>query len=266
MRSDEYAKMYRLEDSHWWFRGKRELVATLLRRWAPRQEPAPRGLPSPRLLDVGCGTGKVLELLGDFGNAMGCDFSPDAIGFCRERGPPFLVQASAAALPFAENSFSVTCLLDALYHQGIRDDVAVLREIHRILTPGGILILTDSAFQFLYGPHDRAVHARQRYSKGEIGAKLRLAGFIVRRLGYFNCVLFPLAAAVRLLDRWRNAEAATSSLSPAPAFLNRILFGILWLESRLAAHVDLPFGLSVCAVAQKPLTEENPQGIPPPPP
>ncbi|MBF0176868.1 MAG: class I SAM-dependent methyltransferase [Magnetococcales bacterium] len=247
METSEYRKMYEMEDRHWWFRGKRHLVAGFISRYLP----AVSGRPL-RLLDVGCGTGKVLEMLSGFGQATGCDFSADSLAFCHTRGFRRLARASAEHTPFCGESMDVVCLLDVLYHKGIQDDVKVLREIHGLLAPGGTLILTDSAFQFLYGPHDRAVHARQRYSRGEMRDKLLQAGFQIEYLGYFNFFLFPLAASVRLVEKYYPRKEETSDLSLLPGPLNWLLLTILRLEVALIRYVELPFGLSVCAVARKP--------------
>ncbi|MEO5370974.1 MAG: class I SAM-dependent methyltransferase [Magnetococcus sp. DMHC-1] len=246
METTEYQKMYALEDQHWWFRGKRHLVAGFIARHAPTVTGRPR-----RFLDVGCGTGKVLELLSGFGDALGCDFSAESMVFCHARGFRRLARASAEYLPFRKASVDVVCLLDVLYHQGIRDDVQVLKDVHALLAPGGVLILTDSAFQFLYGPHDRAVHARQRYSRPEIRAKLQQAGFQIERLGYYNFFLFPLAAAVRLFERYFPGKENQSNVDLVPEPLNRLFLALLRLEVALIRYVNLPFGLSVCAVARK---------------
>ncbi|MBF0142462.1 MAG: class I SAM-dependent methyltransferase [Magnetococcales bacterium] len=246
MESAEYRKMYQVEDRHWWFRGKRSLVAAFLSRYAPQV----RGR-RLRLLDIGCGTGKVLELLAESGEALGCDFSAESILFCRARGFRRLARASAERLPFRRESVDVVCLLDVLYHQGISDDRAVLRQVYDLLAPGGVLILTDSAFQFLYGPHDRAVHARQRYGRTELREKLEGAGFRVERLGFFNCILFPLAATVRLWQRFFPGEVDQSSVTDVREGLNRLFFMLLRWEVSLIGRIDLPFGLSLCAVARK---------------
>lgn len=253
MQTIEYRKMYELEGDHWWFRGKRHLVEKLIQNYLPRIFSNQPKSEAVVILDVGCGTGKMLEGLSAIGRTIGCDFSDDAIAFCRTRGHRLLAQGSAESLPFAGESVNVVCLLDVIYHQGIQDDVQVLREVYRLLVPGGILVLTDSACPFLYGPHDRAVQARQRYGKKEILDKLTQAGFVVRRIGFFNAFLFPIAASVRLVDRYFRRESIQSSVALTPEPFNTVLFQILKLEAWIIRWFDFPIGLTVYAVAEKPV-------------
>lgn len=249
MDTREYALMRQVEDHHWWFTGKHRLVANLLRAHLPK---APSG--GRTLLDVGAGTGRVMELLSAFGAAYGCDLSPDALRFCRERGLA-VARADAARLPFVPGGFDAVTLLDVIYHRGVADDVAVLREVRQVLKPGGLLVLTESAHQWLYSRHDVAVHARQRYGKRELGEKLERAGFRVARLGYATCLLFPVALAVRLAGkvagRLAGGEAASDVTMPS-APMNAALSAITRFEADLLPRLHLPVGLGLYAVAAKP--------------
>jgi SAM-dependent methyltransferase len=251
VKPEEYQRMYALEDQHWWFRGKRNLVQTLIERYfigTAKNSSNENNL----VLDVGCGTGKTLEELSAYGTSIGFDINNDSLTYCHSRGHRLIFQATAETPPFNANLFDLACMLDVLYHREINDDLHVLKNIFCLLKPGGVLLLTDSAFQFLYSQHDCAVHARQRYSKKEMVDKLIEAGFIIERSGYYNFFLFPLAAIYRLLTIRRNKNKVASDLFMPPAFINTLLESVLYLEARLLMSVDFPFGLSLFAVARKP--------------
>ena len=268
MEEAEYRKMFEYEDTHWWFRGKRSVVAGVLARWGPARRAC-------RSLDVGCGTGANLELLGRYGEAHGVDVSPLALAFCRRRGLRNLACASAAGLPYRDRSFDVVAILDVLYHRRVSDVCASLREAYRVCRPGGLVVITDAAFEALRGPHDVAYHGARRFRRRELARAVAESGFTVVKCSYLNALLFPLAAAVRLLERGRlGASRPGSSLRrPRPA-MNRVLEWVYGLEARLLPHADLPFGLSVLVVGAKapaPAGADHPPaalGLPPgtPPP
>src|SRR5579883_787921 len=138
-----YEQHARLEDTHWWFLGRRRLVLAELARHA--------GTNAGRILDIGCGTGGMLPQYAAFGNACGLDPSEEAQDACRRRGVPF-VRGSGAQLPFADASIDVITALDVIEH--VRDDAGLLRELRRVLRPGGVLVLTVPAYQFLWSQHD----------------------------------------------------------------------------------------------------------------
>ena len=239
----EYEKAYQLEDWYWWFVGKRRLVASLLHKLVSLDGAA-------LILDVGCGTGGMTAaLLSDYGRVSGVDLSPTALGFCRRRGLSNLCQASALRLPFADRSFALITVFDVLYHLG--NDVAALREVWRVCRPGGSVLLTDPAFEFLRGPHDLAYDTRRRYTASQIRRKLEATGFRVQKASYANAFLSPVVFAVR---RWKRIfpTAHRSDLRPLPRWLNRILATIYGLEARVIPWVDLPVGSSVVCVARKP--------------
>jgi len=249
MESAEYRKHFDLEESHWWFRGRRQILLSLL----PLRSNADRF----RLwLDAGCGTGFNLKAFEPYGRVFGCDYSVDALFFCEKRGLTNLVRADVQCLPYKTGAFDVVSLLDVLYHKKITDDVAVLREAHRLLKAEGVLLITDSAFEFLRSAHDRAVHARERYRKKTLKPKLEKAGFEVVRMSYFNFVLFPLVILVRLAERRaerkaNSRRAVQSDLRPVPAALNAALSAILAFEARLIKKTNLPWGSSIVCLGRK---------------
>lgn len=239
----EYATMAAAEERHWWYRGLRALVRDA---WDRHVEVA-----GARLLDVGCGTGANLLALADRSLAAGIDVEPEAIAWCRQRGLALTAVGTATALPFPDASFDVVLSCDVLSHQRLPDRLQPVAEMARVLRPGGRLLLNVPACQWLLSSHDRAVQMDRRFSRRDIDELLRRAGLVPLRVTCWNTALFPIAAAVRLVRRVTRpggSDLAAGSGAGAGAVLGSVLAA----ERRLLAHVDLPIGLSVFAVAAKP--------------
>jgi len=242
MEQDFYPAYYELEGRHWWFLGRRRLFLRLL-----EQE-----LPAGRLdiLDFGCGTGAFLEHLERFGAVSAVDSDPSAVAFChaRGRGEVQLVPPGTP-LPFADDAFDLVTTLDVIEH--VDDDVAALAELRRVLRPGGRLLVAVPAFMFLWGKQDEVSHHRRRYTARSLRRALAESGFRVDRTSYFNTVLFPPIAAVRLGRRLlRRPGAGQSDFELGPARLNRLLAAVFGAEAGLVARRDLPFGVSLLALAR----------------
>lgn len=243
MNPAEYERMYRYEDHYWWFVSRRELVDSLVSRL---QLP-----PRPTIVDVGCGTGATATLLQRHGTVIGVDISPLALSWSRTRGLTNLLLASAERLPIARESVDVIIATDILEH--LDDDIAVLREFHRVLKPGGYVVVTVPAYRILWSEHDLALMHRRRYVAGVLAKRARLAGFEVARLTYALFFLFPLALIMRLLKRkpppHKEPEA---QLPPLPDWLNRFLIRFQRMETSLLHRCSFPWGVSVVAVLRKP--------------
>jgi len=160
MEPEEYEKMFALEDTHWWFLGKRAMVKRYLDLY---YNPDKRH----RILDVGCGIGGMQRLLGDYGGVSGVDLNLNALRYAKGKcgKDTCICQASALSLPFKDGSFSLVTAFDLLYHRNITDDTQALSELWRVCRKGGYLLVTDPAFEFLRSTHDAATHARHRYTK-----------------------------------------------------------------------------------------------------
>lgn len=234
--------MFRVEDHHWWYAGLR----AMLRQFWQRHVTAA----GPRVLDAGCGTGANLLEAGRWATALGIDLSPDAVRFCRKRGLTRTAVGSTEQLPFPDDHFDVVLSMDVVQHQAIRDKMAPLYEIHRVLRPGGLLLINLPAYQWLHSSHDVAVHQDRRFTKRELLRMLRAAGFQPVRATYWNAFLFTPAAVVRLWRKLHPPEQSDLVKTPGP--LVRALFRVLLaIERRLIRACPLPFGLSVFAAARK---------------
>jgi SAM-dependent methyltransferase len=241
MERDEYRRMYEAERTHFWFRGTRAIVFDQVRSLADRVV---------SVLDVGCGTGGTLSQMPSNWTATGVDYSPEALGFARSRGHVRLVQATATDLPVASARFDLAFALDVIEH--CDDDLAVVRELRRILRPEGTLVATVPAFQFLFGPHDVALAHRRRYRRARFGGLLQEAGFEIEKLSYFNTVLFAPSAAVRVAAKLagiRDVNKSDAGQLPRP--LNELLFRIFASERSILRSWNMPIGLSILAVARR---------------
>ena len=245
MKPAEHDIMRAVEDRYWWYQALRQHVGDLV-------ESAGQNF---SLLDAGCGSGGMLAALRQrFPHAelSGIDAFERGVQLTAERGlGARLMTASVHELPFPADSFDFVLSLDVWSHANV-DDALAAHETHRVLRPGGRLILNLAAFEFLKGAHDHATDVVRRYTRPEVRAVLEGAGFIIERLTYWNLSLMPPITLARWLSRRRIArDEARSDFRPLPAFVNTALKGIAALELSASRHLSLPFGTSVLAVARK---------------
>lgn len=241
----EYQKMYELEDSHWWFVGKRLIVDRVIRKFINGTE--------MEVLDVGCGTGQMPKLLQKYGNTIGLDLSEKALEFCKKRKIRNLFQASALELPFKNNVFDLVTAFDLLYHKNIKDDVQVLKEFNRVLKPHGYMVITECAFDFLKSEHDLAVQARERYTVSKLTQGLRKSGLTVLKISYTNFFFFPVVLMLKMFKKIKMnfRHEPVSDFRPTSALINQILVAILRIESVFLSKINFPFGSSIVCVAKK---------------
>lgn len=247
MKEKFYTEYYEIENVHWWFLGRWHILLNLIRReFNHRSE----GI---RALDVGCGTGTMLGYLESFGPAFGVDCSAEAIRFCQSRGRNQLVQSFATALPYKDESFDLVCALDLLEH--VSDDIASLEEFGRVCRPDGRVLITVPAYRFLWGRQDEISSHLRRYTAKELRAKIQRAGLAVRKLTYFNTLMFPLIALIRLrrrlLPHLPDSELKSDFTMTRPGRLNDLLVSVFSAESAIINRMSMPFGVSILAVASK---------------
>jgi len=242
MELKEYKLMYQSENAHWWFSAKRLFIKTYL-SFLPKKKKL-------KILDIGCGTGRNLELLNKFGFTSGIDSSKLAVKFCKKRGLKNINYGLANKLSYSLSVFDLITLFDVLYHKEIKNDLQVLKEAYRVLKSKGFILVTDCAYQFLYGPHDQAMHARQRYLKKELESKLKKAGFKIIKSSHIFTFTSPFLLINRLLSKYLKLKSG-SDVSPTPGLINQLLIFILKIESNLLSFINLPFGSSIIILAQK---------------
>ena len=243
MEEAEFQAILDHEERHWWYRGRLRIV---------RQEVERIGLPQgARILDAGCGSGRVLDELARFGDVTGVDLSHSAVAAAWERGHSVL-QARVEELPFADRTFDLVTCLDVIEHTP--DDLRALRELVRVTRPGGYLLVTAPAYQSLWSAHDVRNEHYRRYRRKGLRQVAARAGWELVRDTHFNSLLLPAAATMRLAGRARRDHEDRSDLSLTPPWLHPVLELPLRLEATLLARgVSIPAGLSVAALFVRPL-------------
>jgi len=247
LEKEEYRKHFELEETFWWFVGRRKIIETILECHNVIKDG------ESNLLDIGCGTGFNLKEFQEYIKSFGCDLSDEAIYFCKKRNLKRIVKSNAAELPFKNETLHIVTLLDVLYHKNIQSDINVLRETKRVLKKDGYLLITDSAFNFLFSKHDLALHARERYTKEKLRSKLKENGFIILKLSYFNFFIFPVILSVRFFERLtlnKNIKPE-SNLKPINNVFNKIFIYILRMEAFFIRYLNFPFGSSLLCLAKK---------------
>lgn len=237
-----YDRMAAHDSTHWWYRARRDILADYLRRYAVLPVDA-------RVLEIGCGTGHNLPMLGAFGEVDAIEIDPAARAIASARlGKP----VGEAPLPeltgVAPASYDLIAVLDVVEH--IDDDVGALRGMEERLKPGGRILITVPAHQWMWSAHDVVNHHKRRYSKATLGAAIAAAGLAHNGLRYFNALLFPAAVAARAVGRLTGKDDSDDSPPPAP--LNALFERVFGLERHLLGRVPLPPGLSIITLASRP--------------
>ena len=242
MKEHTYPIMFRVEQSHWWYTGRRKILSDFVEAIS-RQVTDRR----PRILDVGCGTGANLLMLSKYGEAEGVDISEDALAFCRERGLDKVRLGAGEKLPYDDGTFDLVTAFDVVEHMD--DDLAGLREMRRVLRPGGRVLLFVPTFMFLWGLQDDVSNHRRRYRLPELRRVLEQAGFEIERTTYANITFFLPILLVRQLMKLTGTRADSENNINVPA-LNGVLGRVLAAESWLLKRMNLPFGVSGLCVAR----------------
>ena len=236
-----------IEWTHWWFVARRRILADVLsRRWPPTTG-APR-----TILDAGCGAGAMLGALATLGQVSGMDISAESVEHCRAVFPDLDLWAGGVpdGLPSGAR-FDAVCAFDVIEH--LDDDIGALRSLAEVICPGGDVVITVPAYQWLWGPHDDLNQHKRRYTRSQLRRAVRDAGLELDRITYFNTLLLPPIAAARLVRRWvlHRTEPASDFVVPS-ALANRSLTALMAAERRWLRHAPLPAGVSLLAIARRP--------------
>jgi len=242
MEAEALQRMRAVEGEHWWFVGRRAILADTLSRI---------GLPrSARILEAGCGPGGNLAMLSMFGDVSAIEPDAESASYARERGTAEIrIGRMPGDLPFERGSFDLVAVLDVLEH--LPDDRAGLVALRQMLKPKGMLLATVPAFRLLWSEHDRRHHHYRRYTRPMLIEAATKAGFEVLRASYFNTALFPLIAAIRVVRNLLGAPGGNDEAMP-PSFVNALLRRLFAAERIALRRFDLPVGVSILMIGRNP--------------
>jgi SAM-dependent methyltransferase len=243
MQSHHYPLVYQVEETHWWYVGRRQIIRSLIERICTTLSNS-----NLRILDVGCGTGANLKVLAEYGQAEGVDISQQAIDFCRERGLDSVKLGAIEHLPYESSYFELVTALDVIEH--LDDDVAGLREIRRVLRRDGRLLVFVPAFMFLWGVQDDVSNHRRRYTLHGLVRAVEAAGFSIEWASYANISFFLPVLLVRSVMRWLGLHA-TTEYGINISLMNRPFSSLFAAERFILKRGKLPFGVSAVCIARR---------------
>ncbi len=238
-----YHTNYKLEDSYWWFVARNRIVYELINKKCDLTE-------GVDFLDVGCGTGGFSKILAEKYNVIGLDNSELALEYCRERGLQNLYKCNPDEFPKDEWNVQAITMLDVVEH--IEDDAGVVREAYEILPPGGYVIATVPAYQWLWSEHDVQHMHYRRYTRARFNRLLISAGFSIAYSSYFNTFLFPPAVLKRFAEKLTPSNKVehepVDNVSP---FMDKLFRKIFLAERKILPSISMPFGISIIAIGKK---------------
>lgn len=240
MHPEAYAEMHAIEENHWWFKARREILKNQITLLNLKK--------NSHILEIGCGTGGNLKMLSTFGSVTAVEMNDLARQLAINSNPSIKTiypGSLPSDIPFINTKFDLICLFDVLEH--IREDQESLIKLSDFLKPNGKIILTVPAYQWLWSSHDEFHHHHRRYTKKEIKKLLATSKLHSIKISYFNSLLFPIAALVRIFQKLKLSSTSRHEKIPA-TYINYILRAIFSLERILLKRTALPFGLSLLAV------------------
>ena len=240
MDRDYELQTHQAEDRHWWYRGRRTVLDGVIA--------ALHLTPGAQILDAGCGSGRNMVELQRYGAVTGIELSETSVALARERHAGEVVSGSVLEMPFADGRFELAVSLDVIEH--LEDDLGALRELRRTVKPGGALLVTVPAYQWLWSGHDEINHHHRRYTRRSLQRVAEQAGWEQVRTTYFNSLLLPVAIVLRVLDRFsRKPTESSLDLWVPPEPVNWALERPLAIEAAMIRRGGrIPAGLSLLAV------------------
>jgi SAM-dependent methyltransferase len=236
-----FDRMAELDQEHWWYVARREILSEVILRYS-------RPDPHARILEIGCGTGHNLPMLAQFGLLDACELDDEARQLATQRlGRPVRESRLPDLSAFEPASYDFIALLDVLEH--VEEDKSALHAVRQLLKPGGKLLLTVPANKWMWSGHDVAHHHFRRYSRSDLKRLVQGTDFRVRLLSYFNTLLFPPIAAVRAANKLLKRVEADDALPSA--VVNRLLQKLFSIEKNLVGRLPMPFGVSLVAVLER---------------
>ena len=242
MNKEFYRKFFEVQKKHWWFVSKKKIVLDFIDRYVPTND-------NHKILDIGCGSGLMLNALEQIGDTYGMDMSDDAINFSKEIFSGTVKKGMLPDnIPYDEEYFSLVVALDVIEH--VDDDRASLTAIRSHIAEVGQAVISVPACLFLWSEHDVLNEHKRRYTLEELKGKLIDAGFTIEKISYFNTFLFPLISLVRMMNNLLKRKGASEIDLPHPA-INYIVEKIFSLEKYFLRIMNFPIGVSVLAVVRK---------------
>lgn len=244
MEKELYERFFVAEETHWWFRARRRILASVMESLQLSE--------NAEIVDFGCGTGGMMQVLARFGRVTGVDDAPLAREYCARRG--FSSVLTPEAWADTNHTYDVITAFDVVEH--VDDDVDLLDRLRQRLGVGGHLVVTVPAYQWLWSEFDEMNHHRRRYTRGRLEKTLGRAGFMVERSSYFQSLLFPPMALVRLLDKIRPSGAGADPQEALDRWfrigaLNGFLEAIFASERHWLRYGRFPFGSSILALGRR---------------
>jgi SAM-dependent methyltransferase len=245
MREVVYRQYAEAFETHWWADHRRIVVT----RWLREAGVEPNG--QHRVLEIGSGAGTDFAFWNRFGPVTGVEISPVALSYLRDRGYARLIDGDLNQVELPAETFELAADFHVLYHEWVKDPAAVLRRMRTALKPGGRLVMSEPAFEMLRRGHDEAVMAARRWTRADLIALARSAGFEVERCSGFLTLLLPAVLLSLVIDKLRKSDHEVDEIRAPGPFADKILRFVMAVERGLMRLFPLPAGTSWLLIARR---------------